>query len=194
MQEDPFHAISNLLRIGTIAEIAGKRVRVKVGGLLTKPLPWFASRAGKHRGWNPPSVGEQVMVLSPNGNLAAGVVLPSIYSDANDVPEGASPDNVLLLFGDGAALLYDAAAHVLKATLPAGGRIEVSAPGGAAINGNVDIDGTLHVTQAVTTDRTIDAKGTITSNDDVKAAGISLVKHPHKVTSAPGMTSPAVAS
>jgi phage baseplate assembly protein V len=179
MSDDVLRILTNLIRYGTVSAVVGKRVRVKVGGNTTAPLPWLTGRAGKTKSWSPPDMGEQVIVLSPNGNLAAAVVLPSLFSSANDIPTDANPDNVLLAFGDGAVLLYDAAAHLLKGTLPAGGKVELTAPDGFTLRGDVDVDGKLHVSKEVTVDSTLHASETITSNSDVKAGNISLVNHPH---------------
>jgi len=73
--------LANIMRIGLVKEIDYKkaRVRVKVGEFLTDWLPWVTARAGEDRSWFPVSIGEQVIVLSPYGELSLGVVLPAIY-------------------------------------------------------------------------------------------------------------------
>lgn len=179
MSDDILRQLANLIRFGTVQTVAGKRVHVKIGGLLTRPIAWISTRAGKTKSWSPPDIGEQVMVLSPNGDLGAAVAIGGIFCDANDVPDDASSNNVLVAFGDGALLLYDHAAHVLRAVLPNTGRVEVTAPGGFTFTGHVDIDGELSVSQAATFEQTIHASQTITSDADVKAGGISLTNHPH---------------
>ncbi len=77
--------VENLLRLGTVAEVdhPAARCRVKTGGLLTDWLPWFTRRAGSTNDWDPPSVGEQCLVLSPSGDPAVGFVLVGVYSQAN---------------------------------------------------------------------------------------------------------------
>lgn len=190
MHEDPTLLV-NLIRYGTVATVdaATARVVVSLGGLTTKPIPWLAPRAGATRTWSPPSPGEQVLVLSPGGNLGAAVALTGIFYDAFTKPGEATVDNVVIAFGDGAVLLYDQAAHVLKGTLPAGGRVEVAAPGGLHLVGDVDIDGAFHVTQAATFDATLHTAQDITSDADVKAGDISLRNHPHdKVQPGGGMS------
>lgn len=179
MSDDILRQLANLIRFGTVHTVAGKRVQVKIGGLLTRPLPWVSPRAGKTKSWSPPDIGEQVMVLSPNGDLGAGVAVGGIFCDAFDIPEDAHANTVVMAFGDGAVLLYDSAAHALKATLPADGRVAVTAPGGFTLTGNVTIDGELSVSQAATFKQTVHARQTITSDADVKAGSISLTNHPH---------------
>lgn len=160
--------IENLIRLGTIAEVdhgslqdkRPARVRVQSGDLLTGWLPWAALRAGTTRDWDPPTVGEQVLVLSPSGQTAQGIAITGLFSAL--IP--ANGDRAGLhrrTYPDGAVVEYDSAAHQLLATLPAGGRVEIVAPGGFKLQGDVDIDGLVTVTR------------------DVVAAGISLVKHPH---------------
>ena len=160
--------IENLIRLGTIAEVdhgslpakRPARVRVQSGDLLTGWLPWTALRAGTTRDWDPPTVGEQVLVLSPSGQTAQGIAITGLFSAL--IP--ANGDRAGLhrrTYPDGAVVEYDSKAHQLLATLPAGGRVEIVAPGGFKLQGDVDIDGLVTVTR------------------DVVAAGISLVKHPH---------------
>ena len=179
MSDDILRQLANLIRFGTVHTVAGKRVQVKVGGLLTRPIPWITPRAGKTTSWSPPDIGEQVMVVSPNGDLGAAVAIGGLFCDAYDVPPEANGDTVVMAFRDGAVVLYDQAAHVLKAALPADGRVAVTAPGGMTFTGNVTIDGQLSVAQAATFQQTVHANQDITSNTDVKAGSISLTNHPH---------------
>lgn len=190
MHEDPMPLV-NLIRYGTVAtvDVATARVVVSMGGLHTKLIPWLAPRAGATRTWSPPSPGEQVLVLSPGGNLGAAVALTGIFYDTFAKPAEGTADNVVIAFGDGAVLLYDHAAHLLKGTLPAGGRVELTAPGGFHLIGDVEVDGKLHVTQAATFDDALHAAQDITSDADVKAGSISLRNHSHdKVQPGPGVT------
>ena len=190
MHEDPTQLV-NLIRYGTVAtvDVTSARVVVSVGGLMTKPIPWLAPRAGAMRTWSPPSPGEQVLVLAPGGNLGAAVALTGIFYDTFAIPDGATADNVVIAFGDGAVLLYDQAAHLLKGALPAGGRVELTAPGGFHLVGDVDVDGQLHVTQAAHFDATLHTEQDITSDGDVKAGDISLRNHPHdKIQPGSGMS------
>ncbi len=100
--------LENLIRIGTVAAVdhPAARCRVATGGLLTHWLPWFAARAGATRAWDPPTVGEQVMVFSPSGEPAGGIVLTGIYADAAPTPS-TSPDDHVIDYPDGARLSYN---------------------------------------------------------------------------------------
>lgn len=109
--------LENLIRIGTIAAIdhATHRVRVDSGELLTDWLKWRTGRAGATRSWSPPTIGEQVMILSPSGELGNGIVLPSIFSDVFDSPSSSASEHVIE-FPDGARLSYDHASGALSAS------------------------------------------------------------------------------
>ena len=80
--------LHNLIRLGTIAEVDHRaaRVRVKTGELLTDWLPWLEGRAGTTRDWDPPTKGEQVILFSPGGDPANGVVLCGLCSNAHPAP------------------------------------------------------------------------------------------------------------
>jgi len=108
--------IENLLRTGTVAEIQhGKppRVRIKSGGLDTDWLPWAERRAGGTRTWSPPTIGEQVLLFCPSGELRNGIVLCGIPSDAYDTPSH-SPAETVTEYQDGATVVYDHTAGMLR--------------------------------------------------------------------------------
>jgi phage baseplate assembly protein V len=161
---DQARRIETLLRLGTIADIDHDqaRVRVATGGLTTDWLPWHTGRAGATRQWSPPTVGEQVMVLSPSGEMGAGIVLTGLYSDANGAPSG-SPDVVTTVYPDGATVTYDHAQGVLSATgiktahLAAQSAMTIDCP-------------YVHIT------------GTLTVDTDVIGGGVSLKSHRHGQT------------
>ena len=75
--------LARMMRIGTVVELdeAAARVRVTCGAgdgkITTAWLPWITARAGPDRTWWALEPGEQVMVLSPSGEMAQGVVLGS---------------------------------------------------------------------------------------------------------------------
>jgi len=104
--------LNNLIRSGTIASVKGNLAKVQTGEIITAPLPWFTARAGNAKTWWQPSIGEQVFILSPGGNLELGCILPAIYS-ANNAPP-AKKDNCHTVFSDGATFNYDPSSSTLK--------------------------------------------------------------------------------
>ncbi|MBB4591867.1 phage baseplate assembly protein V [Xanthomonas cannabis] len=168
-------ALSNAIRLGAVAEVnlVHARCRVQVGEMLTDYLPWVVTLAGSTIIWSAPAIGEQVVVLSPAGDLADGLVLRGLYSDQFAAP-AASDTLHVLQFADGAQLQYDTNAHALQATLPSGGTATITADGGITLNGPLTINGTTQING----DAMI--AGTATATTDVVGGGISL-KH-HKTT------------
>ncbi|MFD1949905.1 phage baseplate assembly protein V [Sphingomonas arantia] len=159
---DTQRLIGDAIRLGTIETVdrAAATCTVRIGDLLTDEVPWLAFRAGGSCAWSPPTIGEQCLLLCPEGDTASGVVLLGLYSDANPAPSSADKLD-LLRFADGAEISYDAVAHRLTAKLPAGGSATIDAPGGIELIGPVTIT------------------GKVTVSDDVVADGISLKSHVH---------------
>ena len=171
--------IAGLVRIGTVAsvDLAAARCVVRYGDpeddapAQTSPIRWLAPRAGLTRIWSPPSVGEQVLLLSPDGQVGAAIAVMGLVQDA--FPPLGSTTAEIIEFADGARITYDAEAGELKAILPAGATAEIDAPGGITLRGNVTIEGDVSITGKV------DVSETLTAADDVIADGISLTDHIH---------------
>ncbi|PWE46677.1 phage baseplate assembly protein V [Pseudomonas prosekii] len=190
--------VENLIRFGTIADIQMKppRVQVKTGSLTTAWLPWLTPRAGADREWNPPTVGEQIILLSPSGQLSNGIVLTGLFS--NHIP--ANGDRAGLhrcTYRDGAVIEYDSVAHHLNATLPNQGTTKLVSLGGIHITGPITHEGDYtqtgnHIVTGKITHKgnytqqgnytqtgNQTTTGKITASVDVLAAAISLVLHAH---------------
>lgn len=184
----------NVVRLGTIAEVnhATARVRVKSGGNDSNWLAWLSLRAGATREWNPPTVGEQCLVLSPGGEMAAGIVLLGIFSDAITAPS-ASPDEHLRVYPDGARILYNHATGALSATgiktalVEASEKCTVDCPE-SEFTGNVLVRGMLTYLGGLNNDGTgtgatisgpIDHDGELTNTGSISSNGVVLATHRH---------------
>ena len=194
--------LQNLIRLGTIAEVKGAKARVQLGPTLTTEwLNWATRRAGSTRTWSAPTVGEQVVVLSPGGDLTRGIILPALYSQEFDAPE-TSPTIHTTHYPDGAMVQYDHAAHALTALLPGGtaiitaDKVTSNAPstictGDLTVMKNLIVKQSTTVEGVTTLNGGVNAKagaaggmamavqGTIKATEDVLAGAISLAKHPH---------------
>ena len=156
-----------LIRFGRIAsvDLAAARCTVTIdedgasGEAVTGPIRWIEGRAGQTRTWSPPSVGEEVVLLCPGGQLGIAVALRGL-SNADNPPAGNSLVEGVL-YADGTMLSYDPEEHILTVFMAHPGEIDISAPGGITINGDVTVTGRL------------------TASDDVIASGKSLKNHTH---------------
>ena len=173
--------LENLIRFGVIAAVRMEppRVQVTTGKLTTAWLPWLAGRAGSDREWDPPTVGEQVILLSPSGQLANGIVVTGVFSD--HVPANGNRAGLhRRTYADGTVIEYDSIAHHLNATLVDGGTTNLISKGGINLVGDITHQGDYIQTgnQTVT--------GQVQVSIDVIAAGVSLVTHPHSGVKAGG--------
>lgn len=177
---DPRRVIGNIIQIGTIetVDLAEATCRVRVGDTVTGDICWIVQRAGKTRTWSPPSVGEQCLLICPEGDTDGALALLGIFSDANPAPSTEAID--LIRFDDGALISYDAATHLLVAQLPDGGKVQIDAPGGVKITGPVEIIGAVKIAGDV------DINGKATASDDVVGGGKSLKSHKHTGVTAGG--------
>lgn len=71
---------ANLIQIGVVTGVGAGVARVQIGDLDTPDLPVAQLRAGALSFWWMPTIGEQVVVACPSGDVARGVVLASIYA------------------------------------------------------------------------------------------------------------------
>ena len=129
-------AMASMVRVGTITAVdpATARAKVSFGGDTESAwLPLGVGRAGGARVWSPPVVGEQVVIVSPGGDTAQGVITASIACDAFPPPSS-----------DGATYQISLPGGVVIKV--AGGAVEITAPGKVKITGDVEIDGQVDVT------------------------------------------------
>lgn len=130
--DDLKRQVANLLRVGIIAAVDHARtpplVRVKLTDSATTDWrPYFELRAGDTGSWNPPTVGECVMLLSPNGLTEGGFALAGVPTTSHPTPS-SDRNKTVTKYPDGAVFEYDHDTHALKITLPEGGTADVDVP------------------------------------------------------------------
>lgn len=162
--------VSNVFRIGNISavDLAAARVKVDFQGVTTAWIPWMTDRAGAVKIWNPPSVGEQVCVCSPSGELGAGFIMSGAINYAGN----PASDN---------------RNHVYRLELPASGAFEIKIGDRTFILNNTKLvfDGDLEV------DGDIKATGNVIADGDITAGTVSLSSHVHAgVVAGPASTAP----
>jgi len=189
--------LENIIRLGSIEEIdyAKKRVRVRSGKLLTNWLQWRVGRAGSTKKWEPPSIGEQVMILSPSGVIENGIVSPSIYCDQYDSPS-INPALHVTEYPDGAKISYNHATGALEATgiktglIKAETRITLDTPH-TIVTGALEVMKMLTYRNGMTgyageSDNSITISGNLIHTDGVLSSqGIVLSTHHHPGTGGP---------
>jgi phage baseplate assembly protein V len=182
--------LANVTRAGTIleADYSKARVRVKLGKNTTAWLPWVSSRAGGDKTWHAPEVGEQVLVLSPAGDLCAGFVLGGVYKQ--DRPANGDAATVSrTTYADGAVVEYDRAAHAYAISIPAGGKATVKAGASSTLEVAADairltVGGTQLVLSAsgiqITSATGLSINGAVTqTGGPLTSNGIALSTHTH---------------
>ncbi len=182
--------LANIVRIGTIAELdeAGARVKVKLDDELTTDwLPWMTSRAGATRTWSAPTVGEQVVLFAPSGELAQGVVGHSVFQDTKPAP-ATSKDQETVVFPDGSTVDYNSDSNTLTLTVAGNGNVVVNCKV-ATINADtsvtIDTPQTT-VTGSLTVEKSLSmgsAGGSMTITGDVAITGASLTHNGKNVGS-----------
>lgn len=184
--------LENLIRLGRIKTITPSQpfptVTVDLGEITTAEIRYLNLRAGDDKTWDPPSIGEEVLVLSPCGVLEMGVAIAGLNNESNPAPSNDLNKNIRI-FADGCLISYDVSSHALEAILPAGGTAVITALGGITINGDTTINGNVQVngSQAMTGNNTVGGSqlvqgsshstGDFSTEADVKAGNISLKSH-----------------
>ncbi|WP_455917447.1 phage baseplate assembly protein V [Pseudomonas cerasi] len=164
--------IENIIRFGTVdaVQMEPPRVKVKTGTLTTAWLPWLSLRAGADREWDPPTIDEQVILFSPSGQLANGIVVTGVFSD--HIPANGNRAGLhRRTYADGTVIEYDSVTHHLNATLVDGGTTNLISTGGINLVGDITHKGDYVQTgnQNIT--------GRVDVSQDVVAANVSLVNH-----------------
>lgn len=142
--------------------VAGK-VRVSDGEWTSAWVRWHSLAAGKARHWRSPSLGEQGVLFNPSGQAGIGTFLPGLYGNAGGPPDNRDHVEVWR-FDDGGSLVYDWQSKSYTITLPSGTvTIKVASTevvvtdaavtvttGNINLKAAVNIVGSLHVTQGIT--------------------------------------------
>lgn len=97
--------LAGMIRHGRVHSVdaAAGMIRLRIGGtdskpFLSPPVP-YAQIAGALKAHTPPSVGQQMTLICPDGNVRMGVALPMTWSDANTSPSSSGEENVVTFGG-----------------------------------------------------------------------------------------------
>lgn len=147
---------ASLVCSGIVSEIdygGQPRAKVQIDDFETPWLSMGMRRAGDAVESWAYSPGEEVLVMSPSGDLTQGVIVCAIANGTNAA--AAEPAFYKVTFPNGACVEVD------------GGTMTLNAPGGLVINGDIDATGDVTIT------------GEVEASGDVVGQGISLSSHTH---------------
>lgn len=127
--------VDNLIRYGTLEQADYPKALCRVrfaDGNLSAWLPFLTRRAGGDAEWWSPDIGERVLVLSPGGELAAGVVMTGLFHAGRPAP-AADPDLHVIRYQNGDVIEHNRATGDL--TIACAGTITIRAAGDLILAG-----------------------------------------------------------
>ena len=133
--------LANTVRLGRVIEVDAGRglVRLQVNELETDWLPW-TTQAGEINVFVPPSVGQQMMLVSPSGEPGQGWAVPAGFSNRFAQPHDQAGEmkvahGAVVNFSDGQLLRVEAQRAEVKAqeALVEADRLDLGAAGGPAV-------------------------------------------------------------
>lgn len=107
--------LGNLVCVGRVTDVAKSRVRVAVDGLQSDFIPVVSSSARGTSIHTELEVGEQVLVLTPDGDISHGFVLGAVYQKEKE-PAGKHT----MVFRDGLTIDYNETSKTLQLSGAAG--------------------------------------------------------------------------
>lgn len=155
MKPSTEEAIDKLLCYGTVEEVQTKppRVKVRAGGILTNWLRWFSCFSGECIDWASPSVGEEGMILSPNGDMLNGAFLRGMSNDDNPTPS-SDANTKMVKFKNGDIIKHDGNDYIVTIK----GNIELSGK-------TITMCGDTHVTGKLSVDGDVVSAGKMSDSD-----------------------------
>ncbi len=150
---DLIRRVCNLIRIGKVVNVdyTQAKAKVQIGDITTDFLPWLTPSTCA---WIPLQNGEQVVVLSPNGDLRMGMILPALYQSAKPAPSS----------------------DATKITLNS----DIDQTGNITNNGNVACTGKMTANDNIEAGKDISAKGNVKATGEVEGKGKKLSAHTHQ--------------
>jgi phage baseplate assembly protein gpV len=136
--------VAGMMRHGPVHEVDPKAatVRLRLGGTDDKPflspkIP-YAQVGGALKVHAPPSVGQQMTLMAPNGDWRQAVALPATWSEANKAPSDKGDENVLTFGGCTLSVKGNVVTlEVAEVTITA----DVTIKGDLTVKGDVALEG-----------------------------------------------------
>lgn len=92
--------MDGMIRHGKVTDVDPKkqRARIEIGERDGQPLKsaWlpYAQIAGAYKSHRPPTVGQQMSMFAPNGEVRQGLLVPMTWSDQNQSPSDKADEHV----------------------------------------------------------------------------------------------------
>lgn len=134
--------LASMVRHGPAAEVNAAEgwVRLNLGegedGPLLSPKINYAQMAGGLKLHAPPTVGQNMTIIAPNGDMRQAIAVPMTWSDQNESPSDKADENVLT-FGSVRIALTDGGVKVTVG----GFSIDITGAGLKALGGKIEHDG-----------------------------------------------------
>jgi len=146
-REEVDRRVNNMMRPGRITEVDPAQGLVKVaysqdeeGTDVTSPwIPW-TERAGAIKTWSPPSVGEQVNMFSPSGDISThSWIMHGGFSDANQQPHDKGAEHKMTI-GGASILVTGDKITISCAEIVMTGNVHLGGEGGKLVHRKGDKD------------------------------------------------------
>lgn len=145
---DVLRQVKNLISVGTVTEVDASKSLAKVDilGRETDFLPVVQRANSFKREFIPVRVGEQVVVLCPDGDSDFGTILGSIFNQGCKEPSGSGQTIEITEYEDGTKVSYDVSAKELKIeatnkiTIIASGDVDVTCANASVKAESVAVD------------------------------------------------------
>lgn len=128
--------MSSVVIVGIVSQVDHEkaRYRFKSGELESDWLPFTSARAGDTRTYDSLDVGEQIVAVSPSGDLSQAIIVGSI---ATQTKQAADKGNIhRTIYPDGTVIEYDHEAKRYKMDVASGGSYQLNIGGGVALHAN----------------------------------------------------------
>jgi len=155
--EESERRLTNVVRPGRVAQVDAQKGLVKLayakdenGVDVVSPWLRWQERAGGIKTWAPPSVGEQVLMFSPSGDISGhSWALLGGYSQANPQPHDKGGEYKMTI-GDTSILVTGDKITISAATIVFDGTVHLGGEGGELVHrkGDKDSDGDTAVGSA----------------------------------------------
>lgn len=128
--------VAGMVFTGTISKLDEEkgRYQIKSGELESDWLPMASPRAGTTKTYSHFSEGEQVVAVSPSGDMSQAIVMSAVSTESTQASDKANVHKTV--YPDGTVVEYDHNSHSMKTTIADGGSFETTIGGGVSIKAN----------------------------------------------------------